>query len=244
MKTTPPLFSSHAPARLRHPGMTLMELLVVICIIAVLVAVGFPTISRIREKSQGVTCASNLKQVGAAILMYATDHNNKLPPNPATNPATGQSGDIWPLVVARAGYMWDDVDVGAPPCGKGVWTCPGCDFMSDAYGGYGVVENAIFVSESMTAEVNSEKGNYEKGSLRLSAIPEPARTWLVGDASQDKKDYKKGWYAIWSRPGEWDNSHCPAERHGGKANVCMFDGHIESLTTKDLKAGNYVIKNY
>ncbi len=224
--------------------MTLMEILVVICIIAVLAGIGFPTIRKIREKSQGVTCMSNLKQVGAAILMYATDNNNKLPPSPAYDTETAKDGDIWPLVVARAGYLWSDPDVGPPPCGKGVWTCPGCDYMSDAYGGYGVVENAIFVRENAIAEVTSQNGGKEKGSLRLTSIPDPSRTWLVGDAAQNNKNYKKGWYAIWSRPGEWDNSHCPAERHGGRANVCMFDGHVESLTTKQLKAGNYVIKNY
>jgi prepilin-type N-terminal cleavage/methylation domain-containing protein/prepilin-type processing-associated H-X9-DG protein len=233
-------------ARPGHPsGMTLVELLVVIAIIAVLAGIGFPTIKRLRERSQGVTCATNLKQVGAAILMYASEHNNKLPPSPAYDTENAKDGDIWTMVVARAGYLWDNPDSGAPPCGKGVWTCPGCDFMSNAYGGYGVVENAIFVRENAVAEVNSQKGNFdEKGSLRLTSIPNPSRTWLVGDAAQSSKDVKKGWYAIWSRPAEWDNSHTPAERHGGRANVCMFDGHIESLTVAELKASNYVIKNH
>ncbi len=225
--------------------MTLIELLIVIVIIAVLATIGFPMVRKMRESGRSVTCISNLRQVGAAILMYAADHNNKLPPSPAYDTETAKDGDIWPMVVAGAGYLWDNPGNGPPPCGKGVWTCPSSDFMSDAYGGYGVVENAIFVRENAVAEVNMQNGNYsDKGSLRLTSIPNPAKTWLVGDAAQSTKDVKRGWYAIWSRPGEWDNSHCPAERHGGCANVCMFDGHVESLTIKQLKSSNYVIKNH
>lgn len=245
MKTHPSSnIELHRKSFNRFRGITLVEILVVVCIIAVLAFIGFPMVSRMRERSDGATCVSNLRQIGSAILMYAVDHNNKLPPNPATNPETGGPGDIWPMVVARAGYLWDNPDQGPPPCGKGVWTCPSCNFMSDAYGGYGVVENSIFVGESSVTEVNGERGSTERGSLRLSNIPIPERTWLVGDAAQNNKDLKQGWYAIWSRPSEWENSHTPAERHGGRANVCMFDGHVESLTVEQMKASNYTVKNY
>lgn len=210
----------------------MVELLVVVVIIAVLAAVGFPLATRMRESSRAVTCTSNLRQVGTAILMYATDHQNKLPPSPADDPATGNSGDIWPMVVAWAGYLCDNPRVGPPPCGKGVWTCPSSDFMSNAYGGYGVVENHIFVRESGFVTNGMSK---EAGSLRTTRISRPENTWLVGDAAQSNKDLKKGWYAIWPTPGEWANSHCPAPRHGNKANVCMFDGHVESLSLAELE---------
>ena len=141
---------------------------------------------------------------------------------------TGKRGDIWPGLVAREGIMWDYE--GDLPCGKGVWTCPSCDFMSNAYGGYGVAEDSVFVY----GERYPQGGIREPGSLRLELIDDPANTWLVGDTAQKADELNKGWYAIWSRPSRWAE-HCPAERHGGRLNVCMVDGHVESLTMKDVE---------
>lgn len=60
-------------------GFTLIELLVVIAIIAVLAAIIFPTFAQARRKSYQSTCLSNLKQIGAATLMYAQDYNDHFP---------------------------------------------------------------------------------------------------------------------------------------------------------------------
>ncbi len=63
----------------RKAGFTLIELLVVIAIIAILAAILFPVFSRAREKGRQATCSSNLKQVAAATLMYAQDHEGSFP---------------------------------------------------------------------------------------------------------------------------------------------------------------------
>lgn len=60
-------------------GFTLIELLVVIAIIALLVSILFPVFSRAREKARQTTCVSNLKQIGAAMLMYAQDWDEWVP---------------------------------------------------------------------------------------------------------------------------------------------------------------------
>jgi prepilin-type N-terminal cleavage/methylation domain-containing protein/prepilin-type processing-associated H-X9-DG protein len=55
---------------------TLIELLVVIAIIAILAAILFPVFARARESARRIQCASNLKQLGTAVMMYA--HKNYL----------------------------------------------------------------------------------------------------------------------------------------------------------------------
>ena len=93
-----------------------------------------------------------------------------------------------------------------------------------------VAEDAVFVYEE-----KYPTGSKEPGSLRLNRIDDPANTWLVGDASQKPDEWNKGWYAIWSNPSRWSKNHPPAERHSGKANVCMVDGHVEALTIKEIE---------
>ncbi len=76
--------SPHAASRLksgRHSklkGFTLTELLVVITIIAVLVALMFPLIGKIREKAHATKCVGNLKQWGIAVQSYASDNNGNV----------------------------------------------------------------------------------------------------------------------------------------------------------------------
>jgi len=64
---------------MKRRGFTLIELLVVIAIIAILAAILFPVFARARENARKANCASNLKQIGLAILAYAQDYDEMLP---------------------------------------------------------------------------------------------------------------------------------------------------------------------
>lgn len=68
------------PARfVSKRAFTLTELLTVIAIVGVLAAILIPTVAKIRQTSRQSACASNLRQVGTAILAYTSDHKNWLP---------------------------------------------------------------------------------------------------------------------------------------------------------------------
>ncbi len=76
-------------------GFTLIELLVVIAIIAILAAILFPVFARAREKARQTTCTSNQRQIAAAILMFAQDHDELLP----------TSSEVWSATKIDAGVL-------------------------------------------------------------------------------------------------------------------------------------------
>ena len=65
---------------LRHAtGFTLIELLTVISLIAILSAILFPVFAQVREKARQTSCASNLRQQGMSISLYAQDYDDHYP---------------------------------------------------------------------------------------------------------------------------------------------------------------------
>ncbi|WP_309715056.1 DUF1559 domain-containing protein [Armatimonas sp.] len=89
----------------KRSAFTLIELLVVIAIIAILAAILFPVFAQAREKARQISCLSNQKQLGTALMMYTQDYDETLPAWPfntiGTNPdfAAGWSYSMWVPVV-------------------------------------------------------------------------------------------------------------------------------------------------
>jgi len=93
----------------KEASFTLIELLVVMAIIAILSALLFPAITAARARAYDADCTSNLKQIGAALYMYATGPGNGYFPKPASD---SYSDGI--LTNTLAEYI---------PVGSPVWTC-------------------------------------------------------------------------------------------------------------------------
>lgn len=83
-----------------NTAFTMVELLVVITIIAVLAGLLFSLASRMRNKASSAISVSNLRQIGTAMVTYASDNNSTLPgptlsdnfPRYQNNAASGQLG--------------------------------------------------------------------------------------------------------------------------------------------------------
>lgn len=60
-------------------GFTLVEMLVVIGVVAVLIGLMLPALSKARAAANQVICMSNLRQIGQTMLLYANDNKGSFP---------------------------------------------------------------------------------------------------------------------------------------------------------------------
>ena len=97
-------------------GFTLVELLVVIGIIAVLISILLPSLSRAREAANRVACLANLRQLAAATLAYVAENRQRLPEAGAGN---GPESAYSPRATGRA--PWSPLP---PAYGQGAYVLP------------------------------------------------------------------------------------------------------------------------
>jgi prepilin-type N-terminal cleavage/methylation domain-containing protein/prepilin-type processing-associated H-X9-DG protein len=234
-------------------GFTLIELLVVIAIIAILAAMLLPALSRAKEKAKRTQCLSNNKQIAVALMMYASDNAEQLPPlNTGTWP--GVTTNWWFGVLDAGNY------VTSSDRSNNVWRCPAVmagdinpgvvNYYKSPCEGYGPAEGNTITDGIIRYAFN---GTTPQGSMKLTTLKRHAQLWLIGDVgvpksasegTQDKlptayntevtskqPDPMTGWTGATSAGHKQ-----PACRHAGRAVMSFCDGHIDNWRWADLRA--------
>lgn len=203
----------------RRGAFTLLELLVVVAIVAVLAGVLAPVLSKITVSSRNVQCQNQLRQIGAAMITHAGDHNGLLPtagavvPYRTVDPDTGLPG--WTEQLEP--YLGTD---------RKIFVCPSSHILlpNNAQYSYFMACRAAYV----------ENGN-RFAPVRLSRIQAASKFFLAGDVvsntvfsdraaiDADKSDEL-------SNPGF---SPMTKPFHGKKTNLVFADGHVGAFPTFD-----------
>ena len=230
---------------------TLIELLVVIAIIAILAALLLPALSRAKERAKSVNCNSNQRQVGLAILLYAGDNSERLPPLNTGN---------WSSGVYPGGWWFSLLDAGKylPPTANSnhIWRCPAVrdadilqavtDYYQVAWEGYGPLEGNVETTGIIRYALASD-GATQLGSRKLPDLIRPAQIWMMGDVGVPKERVRDalpvgGYYTeiVTKTPDPtvgWTRvMKQPACRHLQRAVVTFCDGHTETWSFPDLRA--------
>ena len=211
----PPRNPSDFVAGRRSAAFTLIELLVVIAIISLLAAILFPVFAQAREKARQTTCASNQKQLGTAILMYASDYDEQLPL--AAYATTG-----------FAFVTWHDL---TNPYAKntGIWHCPS-SLVAPADAGGKITTHFGYNVRYLTT-INAFFTNVDSHTaVSLAEVTRPAETVLLSDAKASMANSWCGDDGKFLLPPSGADAHCwgrPAYLHTQGANVLWLDGHVK-----------------
>jgi prepilin-type N-terminal cleavage/methylation domain-containing protein len=181
--------SSH-PVKLRpppnplrgRPAFTLVELLVVIGVIAVLIGLLLPSLSKARKSSERTRCLSNLHQISVAYQLYLHDHRqrvmriNPLPTETGLLPFQAPS-----LVEVLNPYLSTTPTNLTPtgvPAGNGVFQCPS-DQLSAKDGAASALTFPpnVSVTTYFDAEGSSYEYNFYFNALSVDPVTGVNRVW-------------------------------------------------------------------
>jgi len=213
----------------RVKGFTLIELLVVIAIIAILAAILFPVFAKVREKARAITCSSNEKQMGLAIMQYSQDYDECYVPR-YVDQADG-NGQVWTQLIQ-------------PYCkSQHLFQCPSNPRKDDLYccGAPGYTSYGANV-QGVIMDVSYVPGNAHT-PVTMSAISNPSQVIGVVESTSHYADFNIDWSYWWGQPDNGDVG-CLFLGHTGTSNYLFMDGHVkayhpfQTLSKKDGGSGD------
>ena len=119
----------------KRPAFTLVELLVVIGIIALLISILLPSLSRARESAKQIKCLSNLRQLGMAFTMYMNENHLKLPYFAPYGVLRDDDWIYWEVAPDHGTRSLSDSKIAkymSDPADPQYFTCPSDDFNGHA----------------------------------------------------------------------------------------------------------------
>ena len=217
-------------SRQKIQGFTLLELLTVVAIIAVLCSILIPALHGVRFSAQQASCASNMRQIGSALLLYAAANDNKLP----ETSHTAAFGKSWIYTLSE--YLGDCDEVRICPAD------PKGDGRFDAGGTSYILNSFLFVPQ--IGPFGQPMGEPTNNLLLIESPTETPMAFIIADSQGigDANDHThSSRWSSWSAvvrdisPGRFGGGNSPM-RALGSSNYLFADGHVEQLDAAVMKA--------